>query len=112
MDNHSAHITKETQAFLSQHPNRFQYMLTPEQGPWLNIVETLLRKMARTFLRHIRVRSLEELKATIVKGIAEVNAAPVVHRSKSFDASIRDLYDQFLVKRYIGRSTATVPACL
>jgi len=38
MDNHSGHITKETQAFLSQHPNRFQYMLTPEHGPWLNMV--------------------------------------------------------------------------
>jgi hypothetical protein len=29
MDNHSAHISKETQAFLTTRPNRFQYVLTP-----------------------------------------------------------------------------------
>src|ERR1035438_10433506 len=86
LDNHSAHISKETQAFLSMHPNRFQYVLTPKHGSWLNIVETLFGKMARSFLRHIRVQSLAELKARILKGIAEINAAPVVHRWKNFDA--------------------------
>ena len=58
LDNHSAHISKETHAFLSRHPNRFQYVLTPKHGSWLNIVETLFGKMARSFLRHIRVQSL------------------------------------------------------
>lgn len=86
MDNHSAHISKETQAFLSTRPNRFQYVLTPKHGSWLNIVETLFGKMARTFLRHIRVQSWEELHARILKGISEINAAPVVHRWKKFEA--------------------------
>ena len=90
LDNHSAHISKETNAFLAQHPNRFQYVLTPKHGSWLNIVETLFGKMARTFLRHIRVQSLEELKARILKGIAEINAAPVVHRWKKFQALAQD----------------------
>jgi transposase len=85
LDNHSAHISKETQAFLAKHPNRFQYVLTPKHGSWLNIVETLFGKMARSFLRHIRVQSLNELKARILKGIEEINAAPVVHRWKNFD---------------------------
>jgi transposase len=91
LDNHSAHISKETQAFLSQHPNRFQYVLTPKHGSWLNIVETLFGKMARSFLRHIRVQSLGELRARILKGIAEINADPVVHRWKNFDARAQDL---------------------
>jgi len=86
LDNHSAHLSKETQAFLSLHPNRFQYVLTPKHGSWLNIVETLFGKMARTFLRHIRVQSLDELKTLILKGVAEINAAPVVHRWKNFKA--------------------------
>jgi transposase len=86
LDNHSAHISKETHAFLATHPNRFQYVLTPKHGSWLNIVETLFGKMARTFLRHIRVRSWEELRERILLGIAEINAAPVVHRWKKFDA--------------------------
>ena len=42
--------------------------------------------MARTFLRHIRVKSWEELRQRILLGIAEINAAPVVHRWKKFDA--------------------------
>jgi hypothetical protein len=86
LDNHSAHISKETQTFLASRPNRFQYVLTPKHGSWLNIVETLFGKMARTFLRHIRVQSWEELRDRILRGIAEINAAPVVHRWKKFDA--------------------------
>ena len=86
LDNHSAHISKETQAYLATRPNRFQYVLTPKHGSWLNIVETLFGKMARTFLRHIRVRSWEELRDRILLGIAEINAAPVVHRWKKFEA--------------------------
>jgi transposase len=86
MDNHSAHISKETQTFLSTRPNRFQYVLTPKHGSWLNIVETLFGKMARTFLRHIRVHSWAELHARILQGVAEINAAPVVHRWKKFEA--------------------------
>jgi transposase len=86
MDNHSAHISKETQAFLTTRPNRFQYVLTPKHGSWLNIVETLFGKMARTFLRHIRVQTWDELHDRIQKGISEINADPVVHRWKKFEA--------------------------
>jgi len=84
LDNHSAHISKETRTYLASRPNRFQYVLTPKHGSWLNIVETLFGKMARTFLRHIRVQSWEELRERILLGIAEINAAPVVHRWKQF----------------------------
>jgi hypothetical protein len=86
LDNHSAHLSKETQTFLATRPNRFKYVLTPTHGSWLNIVETLFGKMARTFLRHIRVQSWEELRRRILQGIAEINAEPVVHRWKKFDA--------------------------
>jgi len=86
LDNHSAHISKETQAFLATRPNRFKYVHTPTHGSWLNIVETLFGKMARTFLRHIRVQSWEELRDRILLGIAEINQAPVIHRWKNFDA--------------------------
>ena len=86
LDNHSAHISKETRAFLASKPNRFKYVLTPTHGSWLNIVETLFGKMARTFLRHVRVQSREELRDRILKGIEEINADPVVHRWKKFEA--------------------------
>jgi transposase len=85
LDNHSAHISKETRAYLTTRPNRFIYVHTPKHGSWLNLVETLFSKMSRTFLRHIRVESWEELKQRILKGVEEINAHPVVHRWKNFD---------------------------
>ena len=85
LDNHSAHISKETCAYLATRPNRFKYVHTPKQGSWLNLVETLFGKLARTFLRQIRVGSKAELKERILLGIAEINAAPVIHRWKKFD---------------------------
>jgi len=80
LDNHSAHISRETRAFLATLPNRFILVHTPKHGSWLNLVETLFAKMARTFLRHIRVQSWEELRDRILLGIAEINAHPVIHR--------------------------------
>jgi hypothetical protein len=83
-------VEKVQNPSLARHPNRFQYVLTPKHGSWLNIVETLFGKMARSFLRHIRVQSLDELKARILKGIEEINAAPVVHRWKNSEALAED----------------------
>jgi transposase len=84
LDNHSAHISKETMQYLATRPGRFTYVHTPKHGSWLNLVETLFGKMARTFLKHIRVNSKEELKERILLGIKEINASPVVHRWKKF----------------------------
>ncbi len=86
LDNHSAHISKETRAYLATRPNRFCYVHTPTHGSWLNLVETLFGKMARTFLRGMRVASWEELRERILKGITEINVAPVVHRWRKFEA--------------------------
>ena len=86
LDNHSSHLSKETKAYLATRPNRFKYVHTPTHGSWLNIVETLFGKMARTFLKRIRVESWAELRERILKGIAEINAAPVVHRWRKFES--------------------------
>jgi transposase len=85
LDNHSAHISQETTKYLASRPGRFIYVHTPKHGSWLNLVETLFGKMARTFLKHIRVNSKKELKERILLGIKEINEAPVVHQWKKFD---------------------------
>ena len=85
LDNHSAHISKETLQYLANRPNRFIYVHTPKHGSWLNLVETLFGKMARTFLKSIRVNSVKELKDRISKGIEEINQEPVVHQWKNLD---------------------------
>lgn len=82
LDNHSAHISKETRAYLATRPNRFEFVFTPKHGSWLNLVETFFAKMARVFLRGIRVSSKEELQRRLEQYLEEVNQAPVIFRWK------------------------------
>lgn len=89
LDNHSIHVSKATLAFLATRPNRFKYIHTPKHGSWLNLIETLFGKMSRTFLKYIRVNSLEELKQRILKGINEINLCPVVHKWKKFNIELK-----------------------
>jgi hypothetical protein len=44
------------------------FWTAPKHGSWLNLAENLFGKMARTFLKHIRVQSWEELKERILRG--------------------------------------------
>ena len=88
LDHHSAHISKQTMAYLSTRPGRFEYVHTPKHGSWLNLIECAFSKMARTFLRHIRVTSKDDLKQRILKGIAEINESPVVFRWNKFDLGV------------------------
>jgi transposase len=82
LDNHSAHISKETRSFLSTLPNRFEFVFTPKHGSWLNMIESFFGKMAKTLLRGIRVASSDELKMRIELYMKEVNETPVVFRWK------------------------------
>ena len=82
LDNHSAHISKETRGWLSHHPNRFEFVFTPKHGSWLNIVETMFSKMARSMLRGIRVATKQELVDRIHLYFEQINADPVIYRWK------------------------------
>ena len=80
LDNHSAHVSKETQRYLLGRPERFELVFTPKHGSWLNLIEMFFSKIARSFLRHIRVASKEELVTRIHQGIEAMNQEPVVFR--------------------------------
>jgi transposase len=82
LDNHSAHISKETRTFLATLPNRFEFTFTPKHGSWLNLIESFFGKMAKTLLRGIRVASADELRSRIELYLREVNETPVVFRWK------------------------------
>ena len=41
--------------YLAGRPGRFEYVHTPSHASWLYLVEVSFSRMARTFLRHIRV---------------------------------------------------------
>jgi len=80
LDNHSAHISKETKAWLASRPaGRFEFTFTPKHGSWLNLVEGFFSKLARSVLRHIRVTSKQELKDRIMAAMDHFNQNPVVH---------------------------------
>ena len=80
LDNHSAHISKETRAWLADQPaGRFEFVFTPKHGSWLNLIEGFFSKLARSVLRYIRVESKQELKDRIMAAMDEFNRHPVAH---------------------------------
>jgi transposase len=82
LDNHSSHVSKETKAWLLKKPGRFEFVFTPKHGSWLNMIEMFFSKIARSFLRHIRVDSKQELVERIYQGIQAINDEPVVFKWK------------------------------
>ena len=80
LDNHSAHISKETKTWLAERPKgRFAFTFTPTHGSWLNLIEGFFSKLARSVLRHIRVASKQELKDRIMAAMDFFNQDPVLH---------------------------------
>jgi hypothetical protein len=80
LDNHSAHTSKETRAWLAAQPaHRFEFTFTPKHGSWLNLVEGFFSKLSRSVLRHIRVVSKQELKDRIMQAMDYFNQHPVAH---------------------------------
>ena len=82
LDNHSAHVSKETTQWLLSRPGRFEFVFTPKHASWLNMIEMFFSKIARSFLRNIRVDSKKELIDRIYQGIEEINQEPVIFRWK------------------------------
>jgi transposase len=78
LDNHSAHLSKETRTYLATVPNRFDFVFTPKHGSWLNLVESFFAKLAKTLLRGIRESSKAELRERIERHFYELNQEPVV----------------------------------
>jgi hypothetical protein len=73
LDNHSAHISKETKAWIAEQlAGRF---FTTAHGSWLNLIQGFFSKLTRSVLRHIR----DELKERIMAAINDINQHPVIH---------------------------------
>lgn len=80
LDNHSAHTSKETKAFLAAMPEwRFEFVFTPKHGSWLNMIESFFSKMTKQMLKGIRVKSKQELTDRIYQYFKEINKEPVVY---------------------------------
>lgn len=82
LDNHSAHISKETRKFLATKPGRYIFVFTPKHGSWLNMIESFFSKMTRQMLKGIRVSSKDELAERIYQYFHDINQDPVIFRWK------------------------------
>lgn len=80
LDNHRAHSSKETMAYLESVPNRFEFVFTPKHGSWLNLIEGWIGKLSQVLLCGMRVKSKEELSSRIMAYIDLINEAPMVSR--------------------------------
>ena len=80
LDNHSAHVSKETRAYLATTANRFEFVFTPVHGSWLNLVESFFAKLTNSFLRGMRVESKQELQERIERYIDRLNEDPVIYK--------------------------------
>jgi transposase len=77
--NHSAHISRETKAWLADQPvHHFEFTFTPNHGSWLNLVEDFFSKLTRSVPRHIRVASRQELKDGLIAAVDYFSRDPVV----------------------------------
>src|SRR5262249_59444744 len=53
LDNHSAHVSRETKARLAARPEcRFQFVFTPKHCSWVTLVKCSFAKAARSVFRH------------------------------------------------------------
>lgn len=82
LDNLKVHSSVETRKYLATVPRRFEFVFTPKQGSWLNLVEGFFSKMTRQMLKGIRVKTKDELVERIYKYFEEANEEPVVYHWK------------------------------
>lgn len=82
LDNLKVYSSEETRKYLATVPGRFEFVFTPKQGSWLNLVEGFFSKLTRHALKGIRVKTKEELAARIYKYFDEINESPVVYHWK------------------------------
>ena len=76
LDNHSAHVSKETRRYLATKPNRFELVFTPAHASWLNRIEMFFAKLSKHGLRGIRLDSAEELEIRLQQFLGGVTTDP------------------------------------
>ena len=80
LDNHSAHTSQDTRAYLATVPNRFEFVFTPKHASWLNLIEMFFAKLSKQLLHGIRVDSCAELEQRILAYLDWLNTDPVPFR--------------------------------
>ncbi|AEJ40512.1 hypothetical protein TPY_2351 [Sulfobacillus acidophilus TPY] len=92
LDNHSAHTSRETRAYLATVPNRFDFVFTPKHASWLNLIEVFFAKLSKQLLKGIRVNSTDELADRMLAYIDWLNQDPVPFRWRWTPKDVEDAH--------------------
>ena len=103
LDNHSAHISKETKAWIARQPaHRFAFTFTPKHGSWLNLIEGFFSKLARSVL-NLRKPTIDTACVHAGLGIPSVD---VEHETLGQMAAEHFLVRGYRHFRYFGSGRA------
>ena len=80
LDRRVACVTPATSAYLGTRANRFEFIFTPAQGSWLNLVESVFAHLTSTLMRGLHVESKEQLRRHIEGAIDRLNQAPLASK--------------------------------
>ncbi|MCY0878175.1 MAG: IS630 family transposase [Firmicutes bacterium] len=92
LDNHSAHTSRETRAYLATVPNRFDFVFTPKHASWLNLIAVFFAKLSKQCLKGIRVNSAEELADRILAYIDWLHQDPMPFRWRWAPHTVEDAH--------------------
>lgn len=70
-------LSRAVMKALAPYPNRFELIRVHKDDSWLNLVDVLLTRMTRTFLRSVRVKSKEEFIERINEFVEDINFLPL-----------------------------------
>ena len=73
LDSHRLTCSKETQAFIQSTNSRFEFVMNPKHGAWLNMIEAWFAKVIRILLQSIKVANEKELEYRISECIDLIN---------------------------------------
>ncbi|MDR2455293.1 MAG: IS630 family transposase [Deltaproteobacteria bacterium] len=80
LGNHGVHTSKETRKYLQSNPGRFDFVFVPKHGAWLNLIESLLDRLTRVWLKEVKAVSKTEAVKRIYQYLADLNAEPMLNR--------------------------------
>lgn len=78
LSRHSVPISRYTMKWLQEHPFRFEFVFTPQNGALIRVVETLFTRMIGLRLRSFRARSTGEIIRGLYEYLETLNLVPAV----------------------------------
>lgn len=91
LDRHPAHLALETMTHLESRAGRFEYVLNPGAGAWLNLIQDLYGKLIQAVCDQVRAPGPEELQDRLLARLGEINSQPMVCQWERSDLGLADI---------------------